>query len=148
MVTNLLIREAEQQDEEVFFKMICELENAILDHQNFIDVFRKNCAADNITYFIAELEGNAVGIISCHIQSLLHHAARVAEIQEMYVDPAFRSKAIGKALIAHVLHFAQGKGAVQIEVTSGNSREGAHRFYQREGFAKSHVKLIRYFTKK
>ena len=43
------------------------------------------------------------------------------------------------------VEFAKSKNALQIEVTSNNVRENAHRFYQKEGFSKSHVKLVRYF---
>ncbi len=84
-------------------------------------------------------------MVSCHIQPLLHHAALVSEIQEMYVKDEFRSQQIGKALMEYVVGFAKSMGAVQMEVTSRSTRENAHRFYQREGFEKSHVKLVRYF---
>ena len=69
----------------------------------------------------------------------------VAEIQEMFVKEEYRSKEIGKALVEALVFFAKSKSALQIEVTSNNVRENAHRFYQKEGFKKSHVKLVRYF---
>ena len=142
-----IIREATIADREILYQMICGLENALLDRGAFDFVFNKNRKSQNIRYFLAELSGKPVGMISCHIQPLLHHAALVSEIQEMYVEPEFRSKLIGKALMAHVVDFAKSAGAIQMEVTSRNVREQAHRFYQREGFEKSHVKLVRYFNK-
>ncbi|TDE14565.1 GNAT family N-acetyltransferase [Dyadobacter psychrotolerans] len=145
MASNLIIRKADKADEVVIYQMICGLEDVILDRLAFNHVFLQNIKATNITYFIAEISNIPVGVVSCHIQPLLHHAALVSEIQEMYVDPAYRSQSVGKALMEHVVSFAKSEGAVQIEVTSRNTREDAHRFYQREGFAKSHVKLVRYF---
>lgn len=144
----LLIRKATLEDEETVYRMICGLENMLLDRAGFDMVFQMNLAADNISYFIAEFNGTPVGMVSCHIQPLLHHASLVSEIQEMYVDPAFRSRFVGRALMDHVAAFAESNGAVQMEVTSRNIRESAHRFYQREGFEKSHVKLVRYFREK
>ena len=146
--SQLIIREAEYEDEYTVYQMICDLESDVLNRANFQQIFRINCASDYITCFIAELEGAAVGMVSCHIQSLLHHAALVAEIQEMFVDPKFRSHQIGSALMRRVVDFAKGKGAIQLEVTSRATRVRAHRFYEREGFEKSHVKLVRYFGDK
>jgi len=141
----LQIRTVTAEDEETVYKMICGLENMQIDQVAFQTVFRKNLESENIRYFIAELAKKPVGMVSCHIQPLLHHAALVSEIQEMYVEPDYRSANIGKALMNYVTAYAKSQGAVQMEVTSRNTRENAHRFYQREGFEKSHVKLVRYF---
>lgn len=142
---HLKIREAALDDESTIFGMICDLENTVLIAKEFETVFRKNIATENITYFIAEWDGEPIGMVSCHIQSLLHHTALVSEIQEMYVVPQYRSKSVGRELMNHVVIHAKSKGAIQMEVTSRATREDAHRFYQKEGFAKSHVKLVRYF---
>jgi PhnO protein len=141
----LTIRQARESDEDIVYRMICELENEVLNRTSFCDIFRINLASAYVACFIAELEGVATGMITCHIQPLLHHTALVAEIQEMFVDPKFRSQQIGKALMNRVVEFAKSKGAIQLEVTSRATRESAHRFYEREGFEKSHVKLVRYF---
>jgi (aminoalkyl)phosphonate N-acetyltransferase len=139
------IRRATVADLEIIYDMICGLENMILDRPAFDIAFNRNIGSPNINYFLAELDSKPVGMVSCHIQPLLHHAALVAEIQEMYVQPDYRSLHIGNALMEHVVDFAKSEGAIQIEVTSRASREAAHHFYEREGFEKSHVKLVRYF---
>ncbi|WP_106597958.1 GNAT family N-acetyltransferase [Dyadobacter jiangsuensis] len=139
------IRLATAADREVIYDMICGLENMVLDRPGFDAAFDRNIASPNISYFLAELDRKPVGMVSCHIQPLLHHAALVSEIQEMYVEPEYRSQQVGKVLMEHVTAFAKGAGAIQMEVTSRATREQAHKFYQREGFEKSHVKLVRYF---
>ena len=146
MVHNALyIRSATREDEETIYRMICDLENKELSRTDFNQVFQTNLAQERICYLIAELENKPVGMGSCHVQLLLHHVCMVAEIQEMYVAPEHRSREIGKALVEQLIVFAKSKGALQIEVTSNNVRENAHRFYQKEGFKKSHVKLVMYF---
>lgn len=142
----LSIREATIGDRDIIYNMICGLENMIMDRDGFDFVFNKNLTSTNIRYFLGEYLGKPVGMVSCHIQPLLHHAALVSEIQEMYVEPEYRSMRFGKELITHVVNYAKANGAIQMEVTSRNIREQAHRFYQREGFEKSHVKLVRYFN--
>lgn len=141
----LTIRKAEESDRNIIYDMICRLENMVIDVAGFDFAFDINIKNPGVSYFIAALEAEPIGMVSCHIQPLLHHAALVSEIQEMYVEPEYRSQHVGKALMAHVTDFAKSKGAIQIEVTSRNVREQAHRFYEREGFEKSHVKLVRYF---
>lgn len=143
--SRLHIRLATALDEDPVYEMICDLENKILNRESFNFVFHHNLAQRNICYLIAELDGEPVGMGSCHVQPLLHHVCMVAEIQEMFVKEAYRSKEIGKAIIDTLIVFAKSKSALQIEVTSNNVRENAHRFYQKEGFKKSHVKLVRYF---
>ena len=143
--SNLKIRLASLEDEQSIYKMICGLENAVLDRDAFDFVFRGNLKNEFVAYFIAEQEDRPVGMGSCHVQALLHHASYVAEIQEMFVYEAYRSMEVGKLLMRHLVEFAKSKKAIQLEVTSRAYRESAHRFYQREGFEKSHVKLVRYF---
>lgn len=143
----LHIRRAAERDAPVLYDMICGLENTVIDRIAFQSVFDRNIFAENIAYFIAELDGKPVGMVSCHIQALLHHSALVSEIQEMYVDPSYRSYGVGHLLMNFVKDYARNHGAIQMEVTSRNYREDAHRFYQKEGFEKSHVKLVTYFDK-
>lgn len=139
----ILIRSAQSTDVEILYAMLCDLENEKLDKPCFTEVFLKNLANENITYFIAELGNQPVGMASCHVQSLLHHAAPVAEIQEMYVNPELRSQGIGQQLVEAIVAFARQQGADQLEVTSNQIRIGTHRFYEREGFQKTHYKMVR-----
>ncbi len=74
----------------------------------------------------------------------LHHAERVAAILELVVDPAVRSGGVGHALFAAGCEAARAAGCVQIELETGSWREGAHRFYEREGMIFDH----RYYTMK
>ncbi|WP_353720978.1 GNAT family N-acetyltransferase [Dyadobacter sp. 676] len=145
MQASLTIRRASAADRANIYKMICGLENTTLDRAGFDMAFNRNIANPDIGYFLAEIGGTPVGMVSCHIQPLLHHAALVSEIQEMYVEPEYRTRQVGKALMDRVIEFAKARGAIQMEVTSRATRERAHRFYEREGFEKSHVKLVRYF---
>ena len=144
-LSNLKIRLASLEDEQVIYTMICELEHAVLDREAFEFVYKQNLKNDMVGCFIAHFKNKAIGMGSCHVQLLLHHASSVAEIQEMIVFEDYRSMNVGKMLMSHLIEFAKSKGAAQLEVTSRAYRESAHRFYEREGFEKSHVKLVRYF---
>lgn len=57
-----------------------------------------------------------------------------ALITGLVVSDAHRSLGIGKRLCAEVEAWSREQGVTKIRVTSRISREGAHRFYLREGF--------------
>jgi PhnO protein len=98
---------------------------------------------ENIIYLLAFESEEPAGFISCHAQWLLHHAALIGEIQEMIVAEKFRSKGVGKLLIAELIEAAKSNGIHQLEVTSNKRREKAHQFYLREGFEQSHFKFTK-----
>ena len=74
----------------------------------------------------------------------LLHALLGAEILDVVVDSAVRSGGVGHALFAAGCEAARAAGCVQIELETGSWREGAHRFYEREGMIFDH----RYYTMK
>lgn len=137
-----LIRPARVSDQETMYRMLCDLEDETLDRKGFEKAFLKNIESNDIGYFIADRSGEPVGLASCHVQMLLHHAASIAEIQELYVLPDCRSLGIGKQLVAAVRDFSRQRGASQIEVSTRQTRLETHRFYEREGFVNSHFKLV------
>jgi (aminoalkyl)phosphonate N-acetyltransferase len=139
----VLIRSANAADGEELYRMLCDLEHEELDKSLFLNVYAANLQNDYIRYFVASCHERTVGMASCHVQLLLHHTAPVGEIQEMYVDPYVRSQGIGKALLEAVFQFAGSRGAFQVEVASNKARRDTHRFYEREGFLKTHDKLVR-----
>ena len=63
---------------------------------------------------------------------------RIAEIMECAVDPACRSRGIGKEMFARACADARAAGCVQIELATNQRRTGAHHFYAREGMRCSH----------
>lgn len=68
--------------------------------------------------------------------TLMHElqSASCALITGLVVSEAHRSLGIGKQLCAQVESWSREQGVTKIRVASRISREGAHRFYLREGF--------------
>ncbi len=141
-----MIRQADHGDEETFRRFNSSLSERDLPEDGFAYAFRENLKQENNRYLIAEKNGRPAGMGSCHVQWLLHHAAPIAEIQELYVLPEFRSRGIGILLIEALVAFARSKNAEQIELSTHRKRIDAHRFYAREGFSDSHLKWVRSIT--
>jgi GNAT superfamily N-acetyltransferase len=92
--------------------------------------------------FVAEDgEGRVVG--------WLHVAARAqltedvcAEILGLVVDEGARGAGIGADLIRAAEAWARAEGCARIRVRSRDTRERAHKFYEREGYARNKVQLV------
>ncbi|HMI07393.1 MAG TPA: GNAT family N-acetyltransferase [Flavobacterium sp.] len=133
---------------EADFKAIChfinELEEQVFDESVQHGMFLENIKSPDIIYLLAFAESEPVGMISCHIQNLMHHSGKVGEIQEMFVSESARSLGVGKKLLTRIKEIAEERNLKQLEVTSRLKREAAHRFYEREGFNFTHKKFTFY----
>jgi GNAT superfamily N-acetyltransferase len=94
---------------------------------------------------IAERDGERLGFVAVHLVPRFEHDDHLARVIAMVVDPAIRSRGIGRALLAEVDRVAADAGCAFIEVTAGHHREDAHRLFVAAGFDAS---LTRYLRKR
>lgn len=88
----------------------------------------------------AEVVGWIEAAMTCHLQSAPH-----VLITGLVVRDGARSMGVGKRLCAEIEDWSRAKGVRVVRVTSRMSREGAHRFYLREGYER--VKTSAVFEK-
>ena len=131
---------ASSQLEEIYL-LICELEGTPVSRKGFSACYRQNLENPQVHYFVAQEGGRVLGFISLHIQQLLHHAAKVAEIQELVVCGQLRGQGIGKLLFAAAKEAAVREGCLQLEVCCNRSRVMSHTFYLRQGMTNRHFKF-------
>lgn len=142
-VNTLLIRDAVGSDAPVIYSFLCALEEETLHQDTFMAVFRRNLANPDVHYLVAEIQGEVIGFVSCHVQYLLHHVGKVAEIQELFVRPNVRRQQVGHQLLAELTSRMVLENVVNLEVTTNQKRQATIRFYERELFNLSHVKLVK-----
>ena len=91
--------------------------------------------------FVACRAGEVIGWIEAevvrHLQSAPH-----ALITGLVVKEGVRSLGVGKRLCAEVEQWALRQKVSIVRVTSRSTREGAHRFYLREGFTHTKTSLV------
>lgn len=137
------LRKAEIHDKNQVYGLICQLVGFEFNMKSFERTFEKNMNNKDIHYWVIENNGSVIGFVSLHFQDLLHHEGRVAEIQELCVDEKFTGKGFGKLLADHAISEARKSNCEIIELSASNKRVDAHRFYDREGWEKSHQKFTR-----
>ncbi len=87
---------------------------------------------------VAVAEGEIVGVLGASWQSALHVPGRYALIQDLWVARAWRSRAIGGALLDALFELARAQGMPRVEV--GLPRESfaaiaaTRAFYRANGF--------------
>ncbi|MEX3629108.1 MAG: GNAT family N-acetyltransferase [Burkholderia sp.] len=98
-------------------------------------------AADAV--LVAAIDGEVAGCISLHALPLFHAEGRLGRITSLVVDQGRRSRGIGAALMAAAAAWFETAGCVKTEVTSGDHRADAHRFYACHGYARDGQRLSR-----
>jgi (aminoalkyl)phosphonate N-acetyltransferase len=134
------IRETTSADLEFVYRMMIQLEAHVIDKKQFSAVFLSNLGSNDVYYFTGELNGQPVAFISVHLQLLLHHNGKVAEVQELCVDENHRSRGFGKIMLDHVVSIAKDHDCELIELCANKKRFQAHQFYDRQGWKQSHFK--------
>ncbi len=66
--------------------------------------------------FVAEAGERIVGVLVASWVRAMHVPGRYALIQDLWVDPDWRSRAIGADLVAAIADFAREEGVTRIEV--------------------------------
>ncbi len=89
---------------------------------------------------VGEIDGRVVATGQLSLIPALPHRGRTrAVIEAVQVAEDLRGLGLGARLIAALITEARAGGAGVVELTSNARRLDAHRFYERLGFAKSHV---------
>jgi PhnO protein len=145
---SITVRKAWLTDAEAVYHFICALEKTILDRDRFLSFYARNIQDERNHYLVALVDDIVVGFLSCHGQYLLHHLDTVYEIQELYVEEAYRSKGIGQALMDALEDWLKGQQYDVLEVSSNAARTRAHLFYERNGFVNTHLKFVRKNTRR
>jgi len=87
---------------------------------------------------VAEHEGELVGILAASWQFALHVPGRYGTIQDLWVHPEWRSRALGRDLIVALVREATEAGVPRLEVglpqASFAQLPATERFYRENGF--------------
>lgn len=101
------------------------------------DSFKKILVSKNNFVLVAEKDSEPIGLITASARLVVRYPVPIMQIDEFYVDAAFRSYGIGQKLMAEMEKIAKGKGYKRIYIESGwQHEEQGHKFYLKNGYEK------------
>jgi len=111
----------------------------------YLEAFDDLAANPRALLAVAETaDGAVVGTLQLtFIAGLSNQGAKQALVSAVRVDSRLRGQGLGETMMAWAMDEARARGCTQMELLSHASRDAAHRFYERLGFAKSHVGMKR-----
>jgi len=109
--------------------------------QVYFDAFERVARDPNIQLVVAEDgEGAVVGCLQlCILPGLSSQGASRGLLEDVRVASHLRSRGIGEQLVQWAVTEARAKGCKLVELLTHHTRIDAQRFYERLGFARSHV---------
>ena len=109
--------------------------------QVYFDAFERVARDPNIQLVVAEDgEGAVVGCLQlCILPGLSSQGASRGLLEDVRVASHLRSRGIGEQLVQWAVTEARAKGCKLVELLTHHTRVDAQRFYERLGFARSHV---------
>jgi ribosomal protein S18 acetylase RimI-like enzyme len=104
------------------------------------EAFERLVRDANIKLVVAEEGGRVVGCLQfCILPGLSSQGASRGLIEDVRVASDRRSRGIGEQLVGWAVGEAKARGCRLVELLTHHTRLDAQRFYERLGFAKSHV---------
>ena len=109
--------------------------------QSYYKAFETVERDPNIQLVVAEDgEGKVVGCLQlCILPGLSSQGATRALIEDVRVASHCRSRGIGEQMVQWAVAEARTRGCKVVELLTYHSRVDAQRFYERLGFARSHI---------
>jgi GNAT superfamily N-acetyltransferase len=106
----------------------------------YAEAFAAICADANNLLIAVELEDKVVGTMQLtFVRQLSHRGGTACIVEAVRVAAGLRSRGIGAAMMHWAQAEAARRGCFRVQLTSHGDRRDAHRFYERLGFAASHV---------
>lgn len=108
--------------------------------QSYLAAFDRITNDPNIQLVVAEDEGAVVGCLQlCILPGLSSQGTSRGLIEDVRVASHCRSRGIGEQMVQWAVAEARTRGCKVVELLTHHTRVDAQRFYERLGFARSHV---------
>jgi GNAT superfamily N-acetyltransferase len=141
----ITIREARAEDFVALLRLLDQMDESMYagrghaDERDIRALYEAVLADRDQRLLVAEDGGRLVG--SAHVMVLRHigrSLPRSAVVEGVVVDPAYRRRRLGAALMRAAAEAAREAGCYKLTLTSNLARTGAHRFYSRLGWKRTH----------
>jgi GNAT superfamily N-acetyltransferase len=104
-----------------------------LTREGYVPLVREMMASDDFRIAAVVDDGVVRAVAGYRIMRMLY-CGRLLYLDDLVTDERVRSRGHGKALIDWLKEEGRREGCAELQLISNVVREGAHRFYFREGF--------------
>ena len=140
----VVIRSATDSDAQAAFKLIAELGYRNLSFARFAPTYQSVLASAVTMTFIAEVNGDAVGLATISFRPQLRLAANLFSIDEFVIADRARGQGVGRRFLEHLKAVAKQAGAKRLELETNRARASYRRgFYVKNGFIEADSALMR-----
>ena len=87
--------------------------------------------------------GRAVGFASLRLAPCVFYPEPYAELAELYVEPGWRRRGVGKALVSMAESLARQAGAAEIVLLTGPGNLGGQAFYRAMGYRLADLEMVK-----
>ncbi|MDX6278448.1 MAG: hypothetical protein QOJ72_2576 [Nocardioidaceae bacterium] len=149
-MTSLRIRIAETEDLEAILALTAEDSMHYYDEPGEVtlnqrDAFDEITADPNQDLLVGTIDGQVVCTAQVTwMRMIAADGGLYCQVEAVRTSAALRGRGIGATLMASIEDEARKRGAARIQLTTNKQRERAHEFYQRLGFAPSHIGMKKY----
>jgi GNAT superfamily N-acetyltransferase len=146
-VSGLIFRRASEADLEAIVELLADdvlgSSREATDPEagaRYRQAFREIDADPNQFLCVAEEGGEVVGTLQLtFIPGLSRGGAKRAQIEAVRVSRRRRNENVGETMFKWAIAYSQQQGCTLVQLTTDKQRPDAHRFYERLGFAPTHV---------
>ena len=144
-MSSITVRQAAAGDYDALLRLLDQMDEsmyrgrAVADEGALRALYEAILGDPDQRLFLAEAGGRLVG--SAHLMVLRHFdrsLSRSAVVEGVIVANDYRRGGVGAALMRAAAEAARAAGCYKLDLTSNMARRGAHRFYSRLGWKRSH----------
>jgi GNAT superfamily N-acetyltransferase len=130
------VRRAERKDVDAVLALMAGLGRPTVsdDPSSQREVVRLHLELPDAVVFLAEVDGVVAGAASLWFRPRLNWTTPEAWVPDLYVDPSYRRRGAGRALLDACVEAARDRGCHRLVLESGTERAEAHQLYQAYGF--------------
>ena len=146
-MSGLLIRDAQLQDVAVVVALLADDDKGRaredagegLD-RGYFEAFAAIAADPNQRLLVAEQAGAIVGTFQLSfLPGLSFRGAWRGQIEAVRIASHLRGQGLGREMILWAIERCRERGCRMVQLTTHQSRDRAHAFYERLGFERSHI---------
>ncbi|MEW8364373.1 MAG: GNAT family N-acetyltransferase [Candidatus Thiodiazotropha sp.] len=100
-------------------------------------------AAPDAYPVVAEDEGRVVGMATLQVLISTAEGGRCGLIEDLVVSESYRGRGIGRALMDHLIRWADKKGLTRLQLLADRDNQPALAFYKKQGWSMTRLIALR-----